>query len=249
MMNSTNTRIYSLSELIRLLKLEVEINPDLTSNELKALPAIQLFVQTGLGFFTIADYEAMEYLYVSPSVKTITGYSSDSWMEGGTQFCFNLYHPDDHKLHREVHKKIFDFHCSIPYEERLKYRYSYDSRVKRSDGKYIRLLVQMVFLKIDEMGKPLLGYELATDISSFKKDNKMTLSINKYDDSSGFTDIILDFSPEEINGILSKRENEINQLIRKGFTSREIAEKLCLSKNTVDTHRRKIIHKLNLQFL
>lgn len=46
---------------------------------------------------------------------------------------------------------------------------------------------------------------------------------------------------------LSQREIEIIHLIRNGDTSKEIAEKLYLTPKTVELHRHKILHKLNLK--
>ncbi len=46
-------------------------------------------------------------------------------------------------------------------------------------------------------------------------------------------------------GSLNKREKEVLELMLNGFTSKEIAEKLFISKNTVNTHRRNILNKLN----
>lgn len=45
---------------------------------------------------------------------------------------------------------------------------------------------------------------------------------------------------------LSGREREIVALVRAGRTTREIAGQLCLSEFTVATHRRNIMHKLEL---
>lgn len=42
---------------------------------------------------------------------------------------------------------------------------------------------------------------------------------------------------------MSKREKEILQYIAKGFSSKEIARELFVTKNTVDTHRRNMIKK------
>ena len=42
---------------------------------------------------------------------------------------------------------------------------------------------------------------------------------------------------------LSKRERQILECISEGLTSKEIACRLFLSKNTVDTHRRNMIRK------
>ncbi|UOQ53264.1 response regulator [Hymenobacter cellulosivorans] len=45
---------------------------------------------------------------------------------------------------------------------------------------------------------------------------------------------------------LSSREREIVGLIRTGLTTRDIADRLSLSEFTVGTHRRNIMHKLEL---
>ncbi len=45
---------------------------------------------------------------------------------------------------------------------------------------------------------------------------------------------------------LSPREQEVFRHLQTGQTSKQIAQVLNISKNTVDTHRRKILHKLNL---
>jgi two-component system nitrate/nitrite response regulator NarL len=51
--------------------------------------------------------------------------------------------------------------------------------------------------------------------------------------------------PVEI-ALLSTREKEIVRLIKKGLSTKEIAEGLYLSAYTVDTHRKNICQKLNL---
>lgn len=45
---------------------------------------------------------------------------------------------------------------------------------------------------------------------------------------------------------LTEREFEIVRLLNKNMTSKEIAETLCISCHTVDSHRRKIISKLKI---
>lgn len=57
----------------------------------------------------------------------------------------------------------------------------------------------------------------------------------------------LNHFPKIEKSCLSKREKEVAILLCKGKTSQEIAELLFISKNTADTHRRKILEKLNLK--
>jgi DNA-binding CsgD family transcriptional regulator len=44
---------------------------------------------------------------------------------------------------------------------------------------------------------------------------------------------------------LSRRELEVLKLITKEFTAQEIADKLFISQNTVNTHRKNLLSKLN----
>lgn len=46
---------------------------------------------------------------------------------------------------------------------------------------------------------------------------------------------------------LTPREKEVLTLIAEGYTNREIAERLVISPSTVQTHRARIMEKLNLQ--
>lgn len=46
---------------------------------------------------------------------------------------------------------------------------------------------------------------------------------------------------------LSARENEILQFVARGLTTKEIAEQLCVSSRTVETHRFNMMKKLQVQ--
>jgi len=48
------------------------------------------------------------------------------------------------------------------------------------------------------------------------------------------------------NSSITQREKEIIRYIADGFTNQEIADKLFISRRTVDTHRKNILHKLQL---
>lgn len=54
---------------------------------------------------------------------------------------------------------------------------------------------------------------------------------------------------EKNTASLTPREIEIIKLIMEEFSSEEIADKLFISKRTVDTHRKNIIHKTNTRTL
>ena len=47
--------------------------------------------------------------------------------------------------------------------------------------------------------------------------------------------------------VLSAREREVLQLIAEGWKTKDIAETLCVSLKTIETHRRRIMDKLDLR--
>lgn len=55
------------------------------------------------------------------------------------------------------------------------------------------------------------------------------------------------YTSTDTNKELSIREIEVLQLIVKGITNKEIADKLCISLNTVQTHRKNITTKLGIK--
>lgn len=55
------------------------------------------------------------------------------------------------------------------------------------------------------------------------------------------------FKTKNGSHVLSSREREILQLITEGYSSKDISLKLCISSLTVDTHRKKIMNKLELR--
>jgi len=46
--------------------------------------------------------------------------------------------------------------------------------------------------------------------------------------------------------LLTERERQVLQMVAEGLTNQEIAEKLCISSSTVDTHRKNIMAKLDI---
>lgn len=116
-------------------------------------------------------------------------------------------------------------------------------KIKVSNGKYRKILRQTVACgKMDGLVTHTLG--VLTDISHLDNTNKVCASV-----AGPYSEFFDPEIPEVLltYGILSSRECEILKLLAKGFSSREIAVQLHLSSHTVDTHRRNMIHKLEVR--
>ena len=54
------------------------------------------------------------------------------------------------------------------------------------------------------------------------------------------------YSQKLLSDGISKRERDIVRLLVLNYSSKAIAEKLSITANTIDTHRRNILKKLNI---
>lgn len=73
------------------------------------------------------------------------------------------------------------------------------------------------------------------------------LSLNILDLLSSHSNHLTFNKPEVLDLDLSDREGEVLQLISEGYTNMEIADKLFLSKRTVEGHRQSLINKLQVK--
>jgi hypothetical protein len=112
--------------------------------------------------------------------------------------------------------------------------------MKNAEGKYNNLLMQFYIYYSTIPYKSVFVFKVHTNINWFKK-RKHGYHYYLGDDLSNFR-----FPDRELlmmGNVFSKREFEILQLIERGYRSEKVAEKLFLSTNTVNTHRRNILHK------
>ncbi|WP_432821354.1 response regulator [Trichloromonas sp.] len=72
--------------------------------------------------------------------------------------------------------------------------------------------------------------------------------------SPGITSVMLEeilapsqFAQPAVGLVLSSREREVLRLVAEGLSSKEIADRLCVSPKTIETHRARIMKKLGLK--
>lgn len=214
------------------------------SQYIKSNPLLDSVLSLGPCFLYMLDYKEMKYLYFSSNARNILGYDPKEIQEKGPQFFYGIIHPDDlHELMNDTFKKILDYYNASPIEDRKKVRCTYDYRVKRADGKYIRLLQQTVVVEIDQEGNPLADIGIVSDITPYKKDPSISLFLSQYDPQAGF--ITMSNQPEKQvkKDRISDRELEILKLLMQGFSSKKIADELSISVNTVRNHRQNLLEK------
>jgi len=109
------------------------------------------------------------------------------------------------------------------------------------------------FLTIEALKAGALGYLLKEDsfkqlVDAIRTVAKDEIFVSSQLDTSvmkGFVHLAR-HPQEQSASILTNREREVIQLVAEGMTNQGIADLLCISPNTVDTHRKNIMSKLNI---
>jgi len=181
---------------------------------------------------------------VHSSIKSILGINPEDF---SVELLLQIIHPEDLPYFVDFEKRVTDFFTSLPPEKVLKYKVSYDYRVRRADGKYIRILQQATTIQTDENGAVIRAIDVHTDITHLKKENGSTLSFIGLDGEPSYNHVlegkIVKVNP--VDSVLTKREKIILNLLIAGKSSKQIAQDLYISKYTVDTHRRNMLKKTN----
>lgn len=206
------------------------------------IPEAEKYVQNAAGYQGIFNWACMQYISISPSVKNILGYDAALFLNKGLNFSLNIIHPTDLELLREIHQSIFKYYYNTPTEHRARLRFSYNIRIKTNDNKYVTILRQSSFADFTVDGKPTLEYINCTDITGFSFNSSINLTVHRLS-ASGVYELCHETQFSEQYHTLSKREKEVLELAKQGFTSKEIATKLYLCIETVKSHRKHIIAK------
>ena len=199
-------------------------------------------------FYCLVNYREMKISHVKGELEQMMGYSKEMAENNTSEFAISFLHPDDRGKVLELTAYFHAFVAQQPTETRKNYKASMDFRVKRADGKYIRLMEQTGILEVNEAGHIMLVVKFYTEITHLKKENKVQLTL--LHNEQIVEDAITVDAPEEIKkseDTLSKREKQILQLIAKGNSARAIADTLFISEHTVKNHRKNILKKLKLK--
>ncbi|MBT1704256.1 response regulator transcription factor [Fulvivirgaceae bacterium PWU20] len=124
------------------------------------------------------------------------------------------------------------------------YRYSCSFKMRNIKGAYYWYLVDTAVIEEDENGYPIRTLITCTNIHQFKKDEIIYYNILKKN-KEGMYEVMLegveDNNKDEYQ--LTPREIQIINLISRGFSNKEIADRLFISLNTIKTHRKNVLKK------
>jgi DNA-binding CsgD family transcriptional regulator len=201
------------------------------------------FILIGDSYYFIINHQSLAIEFVSNEVEDILGYHSN---EFNIQFMNEKLHPDDRSWFLALGKNITDFFSKLPIEKIMKYKIRFDIRFRKLNGDYARILYQGILLEHDENGKFLRSLNTHSDITYLKQEGIPALSFIGMDGEPSYHNVALNNAYIESKEDLTTREKQVLKLLIEGKLSKEISYILKISKQTVDTHRKNMIHKKDL---
>lgn len=159
----------------------------------------------------------------------------------------NCLHPDDLPHFKRCEEIAIDFFWNfLPPLELLYYKLSYQFRMRKPDGNYHLFLHQTLALTTSEEGQLSLVLHNHSDIQHITTQNNKALSFIGLDGRKSYYNItsIGNYDNQnKLQSLFTPREVEILRFLADGFSSKEIANMLHVSYDTIRTHRNNIIKK------
>jgi DNA-binding CsgD family transcriptional regulator len=205
-----------------------------------------------------------EFLYATDAFETILGYSSELLYKDGLKWWFSLIHPEDIG---PMLNNIFQ-HCFLtPVSDRLNNPFLLTFRMKHADQRWIWIQETKCIVAVTAEGKNhfILGRFEEMSVDAITDERAMSRILHEEGASNSLLKAALpiltgnakikntmlafhqQFTPAPGTPMPTKREREILHLIGEGLSTKQIAHKLHVTVNTVETHRRHLLGKMKVK--
>lgn len=190
---------------------------------------------------TLFDMYRREHIFTSYNFNNLFGFDLEAVEQSSNSYFNSRVHPDDLIQLSRNGNLMLRFIYKIHPAERRNYKLINEYRILNNNRKYVRVIEQHQALELDKRGNIWLAIGVI-DISPNQNEFQgVTYQLTNY--TTG--ELVDPFAPDENSITLTKREKEILCLIKNGFLSKEISQKLFISVHTVNTHRQRILEKLS----
>lgn len=199
-------------------------------------------------FFLVVEPSTHKYHFMGKQQESVTGYSNEVAIKKGMEFFLECLHPAEvNILLSKIYPKIQRTLAELAKTEDIrKASVQFNYKFKAKSGNYLNLMEHLYVLETDQVGNPSLFLgQIVTLGESENLPLRLTIKMMTGDNSLKTTFTATYNSEISRLAVLTTRELEILHHLAVGKTSKQIGDKLCISNHTVDTHRRKILKKLN----
>lgn len=218
---------------------------DVVSNLLEKNPLMHETLTMQGHALAILDIMTMKYPLILGDVEKVCGWSTSYFYEVGVEGYTNKFLPNDFIGLGEVSKQINAYLPTLTQSQIKQFKAIYDYQMTGKDGRVRRVCQESIALKTNKEGHITYFLAYVSDITHFKRSGKQHIHLtggntNRFFEINNETNISSELT------LLTKREHQIAKLLGEGYLSEQIAEKLFISVNTVNTHRQNMLKKLGL---
>jgi transcriptional regulator, luxR family domain protein len=192
----------------------------------------------------IIDYFRQNFLYVSPNPMFLCGQSPERVKELGYRFYLDFVHENELPLLLALNKAGFAFYSDIPIHERKDWYISYDFHII-NNGRKILINHKLTPLALTSDGRIWLALCVVsaathTDAGHIEMHRVGTSEYFEYNINTRR------WNKRQMPS-LSDGEKSVLTLSIQGYTMSEIADKICLSPDTIKKYRKRIFGKLDVR--
>lgn len=192
----------------------------------------------------IIDYFKQDFLYVSPNPMFLCGLSQERVRELGYRFYLNYVPENEQPLLLTINRAGFSFYNDIPVKERKDWYISYDFHIL-SNGRKILINHKLTPLALTSDGRIWLALCV---VSATTHSDAGHIEMHRVGTSDFFEyNIITRRWTKKQMPMLTDGEKSVLTLSIQGYTMSEIADKICLSPDTIKKYRQRIFEKLDVR--
>lgn len=219
---------------------ESELDYSIFEKHKHVLQTLSNVSNSGISVF---DCYRKDHIFYSPNFCSMLGYDVDEIISKGHQFLDKKIHPDDYPVLMGNGISLIKLFYQFSIDEKTNYKLINEFRILNSENVYKRVIEQHQVLELDASNNLWLTLsiiDLSPNQENYKGVNSQLLNFR--------TGKTLPFLEKDSTLLvdLTKREKEILSMVKKGFLSKEISDKLSISIHTVNTHRQRVLKKLDV---
>lgn len=236
-----NLQLISINQFEKSIKRQTDTTIDFLNYFQSYIDKINDFA-IGPNFWLIPDQINMKFYEVSENIHLLTPFRRDQWKNQTVNFWLENIHPEDRDFFISATFLSIELHGLSDHVNINMYL-----RMLDAQSQFRWVLIQYPTRCFNEKFEVISGLVIITDISHLRLGGHCIMTVmDKISKSNKF--YTLKYQQKQLNEHhlpkLGKREQEILELIAKGFTTPQISAALYISYHTVENHKRNLRQKL-----
>lgn len=221
-------------------------HPELDTH-IKKIMELDIYLPYSSTFFCITNTQDLTFEFVSKNMTSCLGLDKNELIIEGMRNFWSRIHPEDIELWLKGLNDLMVYTLEdIPLNKRYRMSYTWNYRLKNAQDEYVNIIQNTTPLEFDVDMKPIIGLAHYT-VMDIKIQMPITVTAKLLNEQNEYETMYFNnYSQKLLTDGLSNRERDVIRLLTLSKSSKEIADSLNISSNTVDTHRRNILKKLNI---